>query len=381
MIRRTFFLSATALVLVAGVSPAGAREQWTKAQANAWHAKQPWLVGANYTPASAINQLEMWQAETWDPARIDQELAWAEGIGMNTMRVFLHNLLWENDPEGLKRRMDEFLKIAAKHKIRPLFVLFDSCWDPDPVAGPQRPPIPGVHNSGWVQAPGAARLKDAAQYDKLESYVKGVVGAFAGDQRILGWDLWNEPNNGGGGNYKPTPDKKEYVAKLLPRVFTWARSVDPTQPLTSGVWIGDHWDDQNKLDAVEKTQIAQSDILSFHDYNWPEKFDERAKQMLSYGRPVWCTEYMARGNGSTFDGSLPIAKKYNIAMFNWGFVDGKTQTRLPWDSWKKPYTWDEPTIWFHEVFRADGKPYRQAEVDLIKRLAAAPRGVVPPAGK
>ncbi len=381
MIRRTFFLSVTALALVASAAPASARDQWTKAQANGFHAKQPWLVGANYTPASAINQLEMWQAETWDPATIDKELAWAESIGMNTMRVFLHNLLWENDPEGLKRRMDEFLVIAAKHKIRPLFVLFDSCWDPDPVAGPQRPPIPGVHNSGWVQSPGAARLKDASQYDKFESYVKGVVGHFAGDQRILGWDLWNEPNNGGGGNYKPTPDKKEYVARLLPRIFTWARSVDPTQPLTSGVWIGDHWDDQTKLDAVEKTQIAQSDILSFHDYNWPEKFDERAKQMLSYGRPVWCTEYMARGNGSTFDGSLPIAKKYNIAMFNWGFVDGKTQTRLPWDSWKKPYTWDEPTIWFHEVFRADGKPYRQAEVDLIRRLASSPRGVVPPAGK
>ncbi|WP_025560270.1 cellulase family glycosylhydrolase [Sphingomonas sp. UNC305MFCol5.2] len=381
MIRRTFFLSVTALALVASAAPASARDQWTKAQANGFHAKQPWLVGANYTPASAINQLEMWQAETWDPATIDKELAWAESIGMNTMRVFLHNLLWENDPEGLKRRMDEFLVIAAKHKIRPLFVLFDSCWDPDPVAGPQRPPIPGVHNSGWVQSPGAARLKDASQYDKFESYVKGVVGHFAGDQRILGWDLWNEPNNGGGGNYKPTPDKKEYVARLLPRIFTWARSVDPTQPLTSGVWIGDHWDDQTKLDAVEKTQIAQSDILSFHDYNWPEKFDERAKQMLSYGRPVWCTEYMARGNGSTFDGSLPIAKKYNIAMFNWGFVDGKTQTRLPWDSWKKPYTWDEPTIWFHEVFRADGKPYRQAEVDLIRRLATSPRGVVPPAGK
>lgn len=381
MIRRSFLLAATALVLVGGIAPAEARDQWTKAQAHAWHAKQPWLVGANYTPASAINQLEMWQAETWDPATIDRELALAEGIGMNTMRVFLHNLLWENDPEGLKRRMDEFLAIAAKHKIRPLFVLFDSCWDPDPVAGPQRPPIPGVHNSGWVQAPGAARLKDASQYGKFESYVKDVVGRFAKDDRVLGWDLWNEPNNGGGGNYKPTPDKNRYVALLLPQVFAWARSVDPVQPLTSGVWIGDHWDDQAKLDAVEKTQIAQSDILSFHDYNWPEKFDERARQMLSYGRPVWCTEYMARGNGSTFDGSLPIAKKYDIAMFNWGFVDGKTQTRLPWDSWKKPYTWDEPTIWFHEVFRADGKPYRQAEVDLIKRLAASPKGVVPAAGK
>ena len=357
--------------------PAHAREQWTKAQANQWYAGQPWLVGANYTPATAINQLEMWQAETFDPATIDKELGWAAGIGMNTMRVYLHNLLWENDPEGLKRRMDQFLAIAAKHKIKPMFVLFDSCWDPDPVAGPQRPPIPGVHNSGWVQAPGNMRLKDAEQYDKLEGYVKDVIGHFAGDTRVLAWDLWNEPNNGGGGNYMPTEEKSKYVGLLLPRVFAWARSVDPTQPLTSGVWIGDHWDNLAKVDGIEKTQITQSDVISFHDYNWPEQFEKRARQMLSYGRPVLCTEYMARGNGSTFDGSLPIGKRLNIGMINWGLVDGKTQTRLPWDSWKKPYTYDEPPIWFHEVFRANGKPYRQTEADLIKRLARAPKGVVP----
>jgi hypothetical protein len=370
------FLFLTALLVA---TPAMARDQWTPAQANAWYAKQPWLVGSNFTPANAINQLEMWQPETFDPATIDKELGYAESIGMNTMRVFLHNLLWENDPEGLKKRMDVFLTIAAKHKIKPLFVLFDSCWDPNPVAGPQHPPIPGVHNSGWVQSPGAARLKDESQYGKLEGYVKGVVGAFANDPRVLGWDLWNEPNNGGGGNYKPTPDKKAFVAKLIPQVFDWARSANPSQPLTSGVWIGDHWDDQSKLDATEKTQITQSDVLTFHDYSWPETFEKRARQMLSYGRPVICTEYMARGNGSTFDGSLPIAKRLNIGMMNWGFVDGKTQTRLPWDSWKKPYTSDEPTIWFHEVFRGDGTPYRQAETDLIKRLATSPKGVVPAA--
>lgn len=371
--KRLILILAALLVAM----PAQAREQWSKTQANGWYAKQPWLVGANYTPASAINQLEMWQAETFDPATIDKELGWAQSIGMNTMRVFLHNLLWENDPEGLKQRMNQFLEIAAKHKIKPLFVLFDSCWDPDPKAGPQHPPIPGVHNSGWVQGPGNARLKDAGQYDKLEGYVKGVVGAFAKDDRILGWDVWNEPNNGGGGNYMSTEEKNKYVGILLPKVFDWARSAEPTQPLTSGVWTGDNWDDLNKVDAIEKTQITQSDVITFHDYSWPETFEKRARQMLTYGRPVLCTEYMARGNGSTFDGSLPIAKKLNIGMMNWGFVDGKTQTRLPWDSWKKPYTYDEPTIWFHEVFRGDGKPYRQAETDLIKRLAAAPKGVVP----
>ena len=371
---RFLLLAGAALVTFAGALPADARDLWTPAQAKTWYGKQPWMVGANYANRGAINQFEMWQPETFNPQQIDQELGWAEDMGMNVMRVYLHNMLWENDAAGLKQRMDQFLQIADKHNIRILFVLFDSCWDPNPVAGPQRPPIPGVHNSGWMQSPGAARLADASQYDKLEGYVKDVVGTFANDKRVLGWDVWNEPNNGGGGNYPATPNKTALVAGLLGQVFDWARSVDPVQPLTSGVWIGEHWDKAETLDAVERIQLSQSDINSFHDYNWPEQFETRAKQVLSYGRPVFCTEYMARGNGSTFDGSLPLGKQYKIAMFNWGFVDGKSQTRMPWDSWKKPYTYEEPTIWFHDVLRADGTPYRKAETDLIKRLTAEANG-------
>jgi hypothetical protein len=365
------------LVQVASfATPAEAADRWTPVKANAWYEKQPWLVGSNYNPATAINELEMWQAETFDAATIDKELGWAESIGMNTMRVFLHNLPWEQDAAGFKKRIDEFLKISAKHKIKPLFVFFDSCWDPEPKSGPQHPPIPGVHNSGWVQAPGRARLEDESQYPKLKAYVEDIVSTFAKDDRILGWDVWNEPDNDGGGNYPKHKDKQKYVEKLLPQVFAWARSQNPTQPLTSGVWKGDDWS-YEKLNAIEKIQMDQSDVISFHDYGWPESFDRRAKQLQKYGRPLLCTEYMARGNGSTFDGSLPLGKKYGIAMMNWGFVDGKTQTRLPWDSWKKPYTAEEPTIWFHEVFRADGTPYRKAETDLIKRLTTAPKGVVP----
>ncbi len=374
MFRTLIALVCAALFLI---SPAHAEDRWTKEQAHDWYDVQPWLVGANYNPATAINQLEMWQAETFDPETIDKELGWAAAMGMNTMRVYLHNLLWENDAAGLKQRMDRFLTIAAKHKIKPMFVLFDSCWDPNPVAGPQHPPIPGVHNSGWVQAPGAARLADTSQHHKLEAYVKDIVGHFANDDRVLAWDVWNEPNNPGGGNYEPTPNKTAMVAGLLGQVFDWARSAKPTQPLTSGLWIGEDWSDMKKLDAVEKIQVTQSDVISFHDYNWPETFERRVKQLQGYGRPLLCTEYMARGNGSTFDGTLPLGKKYNIAMINWGFVDGKSQTRLPWDSWKKPYTYDEPTIWFHEVLHGDGTPYRQAEVDLIKSLTSTPKGVVP----
>jgi hypothetical protein len=374
---KLLLLLATAAAALA--APADARPQWTKAEANRWYAGQPWSVGSNYAPATAINELEMWQAATFDPATIDRELALAQGLGMKTMRVFLHNLLWEQDAAGFKRRIDQFLAIADRHGIKPVFVLFDSCWDPDPKLGPQHPPIPGVHNSGWVQAPGAARLADASQYPKLHAYVSDIVGSFARDKRVWAWDVWNEPNNGGGGNYAATPDKTALVAGLLGQVFDWAEAANPVQPLTSGVWTGDHWDDQSTLDAVERIQVTRSDIMSFHDYSWPETFERRARQMMTYGRPVICTEYMARGAGSTFDGTLPIGKRLNIAMINWGFVDGRTQTRLPWDSWKKPYTSDEPTVWFHEVFRADGTPYRPAETELIRRLTAAPKGVVPAA--
>jgi hypothetical protein len=364
-------------VLLTFAAPAQARDLWTKAQAYGWYAQQKWLVGSNYIPASAINQLEMWQEASFDPAQIDKELGWAQGLGMTTMRVFLHDALWSQDAPGFKKRMGVFLGIAAKHGIKPLFVLFDSCWDPNPKLGPQHPPIPGVHNSGWVQGPGARALADPSQYPRLEGYVKDVVGSFAQDSRVLGWDVWNEPDNSSANYSQRDPKLFEHVAMLLPRVFDWARSVGPSQPLTSGIWHDDNWNDLEHLNAVEKIQLTQSDVISFHDYSWPEVFEARANALAVYGRPLICTEYMARGAGSTFDTILPIGKRRNIGMINWGFVNGKTQTDMPWDSWQRPYTLKPPTLWFHDIFRPDGTPYRARETAIIKSLSAAPKSVVP----
>jgi hypothetical protein len=343
------------------------QERWSEQKANAWYAQQPWLVGANYIPSNAINQLEMFQSATFDPAINDRELGLAESIGMNTARVFLQDQLWEQDPEGFKKRLDTFLGIAAKHHIRPLIVLFDSCWETNPHLGPQHPPIPGIHNSGWVQSPGKERLMNRADEPKLKAYVVGIVGAFAKDDRILGWDVWNEPDNGGGDVAGDVPAKVKRVNELLPKAFSWARSANPTQPLTSGVWVGD-WTDPTKESATTRIQLADSDVISFHNYGWPEEFEQRIKELQPLQRPILCTEYMARGAGSTFDGSLPIAKRYHVAAINWGLVAGKTQTYLPWDSWQRPYVLIQPTIWFHEVFRNDGTPYRQHEVDFIREL-------------
>jgi Cellulase (glycosyl hydrolase family 5) len=363
------------LVLAQGASAQESSNpgRWSEADANAWYARQPWLVGANFVPSTAINELEMWQADTFDTVTIDRELGWAEGIGMNTMRVFLHNLLWEQDPAGFKKRMDTFLAIAAKHHIRPVFVLFDSCWDPNPKLGPQHPPIPGVHNSGWVQAPGNDILRDPTQYPRLEKYVKGVVGAFANDDRVLAWDLWNEPDNGNDSSYgkKEGQTKEQLVRALLPQVFAWARSEHPRQPLTSGIWQGD-WSSLEKMSAMSQVQIEQSDVISFHNYGWPEDFEAHVKMLEQFHRPLICTEYMARGAGSTFDTVLPIAKAHHVAAINWGLVVGKSQTNLPWDSWQRPYVNIKPTVWFHDVFYADGRPYRQHEADLIRQLTGRP---------
>jgi len=357
-----------ATLFAATVAYAQEPARWPAAKANAWYAQQPWLVGANFVPSDAINQLEMFQAATWNPDLNDKELGWAEGLGMNTMRVFLQDQLWEQDPAGFTKRLDDFLTIASRHGIRPIFVLFDSCWDPLPKLGPQHPPIPGVHNSGWVQSPGAKGLSDPAYEPKLEAYVQGVVGAFANDPRILAWDVWNEPNNVNGVYKAEEPaNKVDLVDALLPKAFAWARAENPIQPLTSGVWDGD-WSNADSESATTKIQLAESDIITFHNYGWPEAFEARIKELLPLGRPIICTEYMARGAGSTFDNTLPIAKRYNVGAINWGFVAGKTQTYFPWDSWQRPYVLEQPMVWFHDIFRQDGTPYRQHEVDLIREL-------------
>jgi len=346
--------------------------RWTEQRANDWYAQQPWLIGSNYIPKSAINELEMWQEATFDPKEIDTELGWAEGLGMNTMRVFLHDLLWQQDHAGFQKRIDQFLTIASRHHIRPLLVLFDSCWDPSPHLGRQHAPTPGVHNSGWVQSPGAKALADPAQIPRLKAYVQGVVGAFAKDDRVLGWDIWNEPGSDQTENYSKSElknDKKvALVSALLPQAFAWAREMNPTQPLTSGVYEIDIKLDESQQDAIARIQLRESDVITFHNYSWPESFKAEIEWLRRFHRPIICTEFMARSVGSTFDTILPLAKQERVGAINWGFVAGKTQTYYPWESWQHPYVKREPPVWFHEVLHPDGTPYRQAEVDLIKKL-------------
>jgi hypothetical protein len=351
--------------------------RWSAAKANDWYARQDWILGANYINASAINQLDMFQAETWNPPEIDKELGWAKTFGMNTMRVYLHDLLYKQDPEGFKRRFGELLAIADRHGVRIMPVLFDSCWNPDPKLGPQHPPIPGVHNSGWVQSPGRHDLVDRGNDAHFRRYVEDVVGSFANDRRIVLWDIWNEPDNHGGGafNDDQLAEERRRIEELLPQVFAWARSKKPIQPLSSGVWIEPDWSPGSpNLTLIQRIQLAESDVITFHNYDFAESFEQRIAQLRPYGRPLICTEWLARSAGSLPDAILPIAHRENVGMINWGFVQGEIQTHLPWDSWERPYTLKPPVAWFHDLLRPDGTPYRQREAELFRSLSAKPAG-------
>ena len=324
---------------------------WSVEKANKWYEEQGWLVGANFLPSTAINQLEMWQAETFDPITIDRELGWAAAIGMNTMRVYLHDLAWKVDAVGLKKRMDQFLSIAKKNKIKILFTIFDDCWNPDAAIGKQPAPKPGIHNSGWVRSPNKMVHNDSTLWKYLEAYVKDLLRTFKNDNRILMWDLYNEPGNS---------DYGIASLPLLKKVFEWAWAVRPSQPITGATWRS------NKV--IDDYLLQNSDVVTMHNYSDAANLEKEIQQKMKLGRPVICSEYMARTRGSKFQTHLPIFKKYNVGAINWGLVAGKSNTIYQWDT---PIPeGSEPKIWFHDIFRIDGSAYDSAETGVIKLLTS-----------
>lgn len=342
--------------------------QWTIEKANDWYARQGWIIGCNYIPASAINQLEMWQADTFDPAGIDRELSWAASIGFNSIRVFLHHSLWEQDAKGLLSRMDLFLTIAGSHNIRTMFVLFDAVWNPFFNTGKQPEPKKHVHNSGWLQSPGAEILKDVTKYDSLKDYVQGVIRHFREDERVQIWDLFNEPDNMNNASYfdQYHVHKAELSLQLLQKAFEWAREIDPIQPLTAAPWQYD-WSDIAGLTAIDNYMFTHSDIITYHCYENREGMANRIEMLQRYHRPLLCTEFMSRHSGSTFQEILPLMKDTQVGGYCWGLVAGKTQTHFPWDSWQNEYH-QEPEVWFHDIFRENGSPFDPSEIDYIKSM-------------
>ena len=350
--------------------------RWSEERAWEWKEENGWMVGANFNPSTSINQLEFWQENTYDTETIERELEWSAELGMNLHRVYLHNLLWDQDSLGLLKRVENYLKIADSNDIKTLFVLLDDCWHPLPKLGKQPDPIPFVHNSQWVQAPGAYILGDSLRHIEVKNYIKGVVTHFADDQRVIGWDLYNEPGNLNAGvpgydEFEVKENKDIYTLSLLKKAFKWVREVNPSQPITTSVWKADgkdkNWSKLDSLSDLSRFTISNSDIISFHTYGNIDEMRLRINQLKKYNRPILCTEYLARGQGSTFQAMLPLLKEEQVSAINWGFVAGKTNTLFPWSSWEEEFD-SLPKIWHHDIFLPDKTPYDQNEIDFLKEI-------------
>lgn len=348
----TLILLTAGIALTFGAAPKkqSVAQRWSAQKAKAWYAAQPWPSGCNFQPSTAINQIEMWQNESFDAATIDKELGWAEELGFTTMRVFLSSVVWKAEPTVFKKNIDKFLAISASHKIKPMFVFFDDCWKPESAIGKQDAPKPGVHNSGWVQDPSVSLRADTAKlFPVLEKYVKDILTTFKNDKRILLWDLYNEPGNQAHGITS---------LPLLKNVFKWARQVNPIQPLSAGIWYFD-------CPELNVFQIQNSDVITYHNYSNPKEHEMEINLLKTHDRPLICTEYMARRNDSKFQNVMPMLRKNNVGAINWGFVSGKTNTIFAWDE-PKPNE-KEPVLWFHDIYRQDKTPFDQAEIEVIKK--------------
>ena len=348
--------------------------KWSRERAQAWALAQPWRVGCNFIPSTACNQFEMWQAATFDPLTIERELNWAAGIGMNSVRVYLHDLVWQADPDSFKSRIETFLALATNAGIRTMFVLFDDCWFP-PVAGPQLEPVPGVHNSRWAQSPGHAVTRDRTQWPRLEQYVQDIISTFGQDERVCVWDLYNEPGNAllplaALPNHRAIPGALAQTLRhfllpsptlpLLRACFDWARSVDPIQPLTVGIWA--------PIPRLNRLQLECSDVISFHHYTTADSLKKKITQLQEqYGRPVLCTEWMARPMGSRVETHLPVFKAAGVGCFCWGLVAGRTQTI---HSWRDPPGSPTPKLWHHDLLHPDGSPFDRREIEIWQQLTA-----------
>ncbi len=347
---KSLLIAALCLTSGLAVAQSNTSQKWSIEKAEKWYGQHNWLNGADFIPSTAINQLEMWQEDTFDPETIDRELGYAQGIGMNVMRVYLHSLAYKQDPIGFKKRMDQYLDISDSKGIKTMFVIFDDVWGKEPKIGKQPEPITGTHNSGWMQDPGDPASKDQANFPFLKTYVKDILTSFKDDKRVLLWDLYNEPGNSG---------KINDSMPLLQAVFSWAREVNPSQPISAGIWS---WG----LVDLNAFQALHSDIITYHHYGNPEDHKLIIELLRTHGRPMICTEYMARTRNSRFSNIMPMLKEENIGAINWGLVKGKTNTIYQWDT--PIESGEEPVEWFHDIFRKDGTPYRQDEVDLIKKL-------------
>ena len=314
-----------------------------------WYRDVGTIKGVNYIPRNAVNAIEMWQVESFDPELIDEELGWAQDVGYGAVRVPLSFTVWRKDPDAYLDRIERFLDIASRKKLSTAFVLMDDTRRSEmtPRVGPQPAPISGVYNSQWVPSPGPEYVSDRSRWDEVERYIRGVISTFKTDKRVLFWDMYHTPGN---------DNLWDKTLPLLESSFSWARDEDPVQPLTAGPWT-------EYASPMSVRIMELSDFISLQTFDGVEGVKAKLRILSQFNRPIICTDWLKRQNGNTFSEILPLFAENDIGWFNRGLVRGKTQLHYPDDSIVKG---DEEIPWQQNILKEDGSAYNDEEIRQIR---------------
>ena len=364
-------------------------EKWTKEKAWEWYNSRPWIRGFNYVPADCSGWVEMWQeynhAEKVETMR--RELALAKQIGFNAVRQFLAFDVWMYQRESFLKNVEEFLEICHENGLGVLFVLISDG------GRPKKKPDFGEINAGVFHgsfkvdarmipgifpckdpyvpaaAPAAPAAKPAPLYspvdepelaEKFYEYCEDLASRYAKDERVIVWNIWNEPGNSSRGTLS-VPHMK--------RAFEIFRSHDPIQPLCADVW---RMPKTNILTEEEATAIELSDIISYHDYGSLDHSVRVIEFLRQYERPMLNTEWLHRVQFNNVATHLPLYYNNNVGVFNWGFVNGKFKGHEPWEACWRRYAKGEKlemTKWQHDLLRPNYRPYDPEEIKKFSLYA------------
>lgn len=353
------------------------RERWSAEKAWEWYNKRPWVMGINYVPSITLHGVELWQEDTYPEVikSVRKEFGLMEDIGLNGVRMFLPFHIWYYERSKFLDRLERFLEELAERGITMMPVIFNDCVEfgrprdvtPRMTQGWQQYDI--GHHGGHKENPftGEQRKVGWELWDEpewrgpLEEYLVALLERFGSDGRIYAWDLWNEPGNS---------NRHDMSIPYIKQVFETAREVDPSQPLTAGVWSypGDYGvNEDSEVEPVQRLALDESDIITFHQYEGIERVKRVVRQLQKEKRPMMNTEWLNRVQDNFVRDNLPLYFEEGIGSYSWGLVAGKSQHFLPWDE-----LWNHRELplnrWQHDLFDTFFTPYDREELKLMREL-------------
>lgn len=350
--------------------------QWSNEKIWEWYNSRPWIRGCNYMSADCANGIDQWQEYQFEERfeTTKKELALMSELGYNSIRIRPEFFVWEKEHDGFMERFERYIELAAQNGISCMVIFGNDCCPPKEEAlnrlylGEQHVDW-GYHGGrkvsqhGTFAGAGYSLLDDAEYAEKHYEFVREIVEKYKNDERIIIWDVFNEP-----GNSKRNSMSLPHMKKF----FEIIRSIDPIQPLTVGIWS--QTTELKNLTEAEKYGLENSDIVSYHNYGTYENNIQELKVLKKLGRPILNTEWLNRCGGNTIEELFPLFYLEKVGCYNWGFVAGKYQTYEPhnsvWDNYKSEYykyNFDF-TKWFHDIYRPSHNPYNPKETELIKRF-------------